>query len=163
MGQHAPESTVTLLNSLIDTDNKFNSIEFCAVELIRLLLDCVNKLEEYSKENNSKFENVVAEIAHIEITSKYKYKQGSYNYKSIFDNFSSTVYQCIYKTCENTLRDYFKVGRKTDISWYLHSENATILFKDNVLNVIQPVIDLSISEKKEIDLESEIKINNYSR
>ena len=154
---------VTLLNSLIDTDNKFNSIEFCAVELIRLLLDCVNKLEEYSKENNSKFENVVAEIAHIEITSKYKYKQGSYNYKSIFDNFSSTVYQCIYKTCENTLRDYFKVGRKTELNWYLHSENAIILFKEKVLNIIQPLVDLSISEKKEIDLESEIKINNYSR
>lgn len=154
---------VTLLNSLIDTDNKFNSIEFCAVELIRLLLDCVNKLEEYSKENNSKFENVVAEIAHIEIVSKYKYKQGSYNYKSIFDNFSSTVYQCIYKTCENTLRDYFKVGRKTELNWYLHSENAIILFKEKVLNIIQPFVDLSISEKKEIDLESEIKINNYSR
>ena len=154
---------VTLLNSLIDTDNKFNSIEFCAVELIRLLLDCVNKLEEYSKENNSKFENVVAEIAHIEITSKYKYKQGSYNYKSIFDNFNSTVYQCIYKTCENTLRDYFKVGRKTELNWYLHSENAIILFKEKVLNIIQPLVDLSISEKKEIDLESEIKINNYSR
>ena len=154
---------VTLLNSLIDTDNKFNSIEFCAVELIRLLLDCVNKLEEYSKENNSKFENVVAEIAHIEIISKYKYKQGSYNYKSIFDNFSSTVYQCIYKTCENTLRDYFKVGRKTELNWYLHSENAIILFKEKVLNIIQPFVDLSISEKKEIDLESEIKINNYSR
>ena len=154
---------VTLLNSLIDTDNKFNSIEFCAVELIRLLLDCVNQLEEYSKDNNSKFENVVAEIAHIEITSKYKYKQGSYNYKSIFDNFSSTVYQCIYKTCENTLRDYFKVGRKTDLSWYLHSENAIILIKEKVLNIIQPLVDLSISEKKEIDLESEIKINNYSR
>ncbi len=157
------ENEVKLLNSLIDTDNKFNSIEFCAVELIKLLLNCVKQLEEYSKQNNTKFENVISEIAHAEITSKYRYKQGGYNYKSIFDNFSSTVYQCIYKTCENTLRDYFKVGRKTDISWYLHSENATILFKDNVLNIIQPFIDLSISEKKEIDLQSEIKINNYSR
>ena len=154
---------VKLLNSLIDADNKFNSIEFCAVELIRLLLNCVKQLEEYFKQNNSKFENVINEIAHIEITSKYKYKQGSYNYKSIYDNFSSTVYQCIYKTCENTLRDYFKVGRKTDLSWYLHSENATILFKEKVLNIIQPFIDLSLSVKKEIDLESEIKINNYSR
>ncbi|MER3465053.1 MAG: hypothetical protein C4329_12205 [Chitinophagaceae bacterium] len=157
------ENEVTLLNSLIDTNNKFNSIEFCAVELIRLLLNCVNKLEEYYKENNSKFENVVAEIAHIEITSRYKYKQGSYNYKSIFDNFSSTVYQCIYKTCENTLRDYFKVGRKTELNWYLHSENAIILYKEKVLSIIQPLVDLSISEIKEIDVESEIKINNYSR
>ena len=154
---------VKLLNSLIDTDNKFNSIEFCAVELIRLLLNCIKQLEEYSKQNNSRFENVINEIAHMEITSKYKYKPGSYNYKSIFDNFSSTIYQCIYKTCENTLRDYFKVGRKTDLSWYLHSENATILFKEKVLNIIQPFIDLSISEKKEIDLDSEIKINNYNR
>lgn len=154
---------VKLLNSLIDTDNKFNSIEFCAVELIRLLLNCTKQLEEYSKQNNSRFENVINEIAHMEITSKYKYKPGSYNYKSIFDNFSSTIYQCIYKTCENTLRDYFKVGRKTDLSWYLHSENATILFKEKVLNIIQPFIDLSISEKKEIDLDSEIKINNYNR
>lgn len=154
---------VKLLNSLIDTDNKFNAIEFCAVELIKLLLNCVKQLEEYYKHNNNKFENVISDIAHAEITSKYRYKQGSYNYKSIFDNFSSTVYQCIYKTCENTLRDYFKVGRKTDMSWYLHSENATILFKEKVLNIIQPFIDLSISEKKEIDLESEIKINNYSR
>ena len=149
------DNEVKLLNSLIDTDNKFNSIEFCAVELIRLLLNCVKQLEEYSKQNNSKFENVINEIAHIEITSKYKYKQGSYNYKSIYDNFSSTVYQCIYKTCENTLRDYFKVGRKTDLSWYLHSENATILFKEKVLNTIQPFIDLSLSVKKEIDLVSE--------
>ena len=157
------DNEVKLLNSLIDTDNKFNSIEFCAVELIQLLLNCIKQLEEYFKQNNSKFENVINEIAHIEITSKYKYKQGSYNYKSIYDNFSTTIYQCIYKTCENTLRDYFKVGRKTDLSWYLHSENATILFKDKALNTIQPFIDLSLSVKKEIDLESEIKINNYSR
>ena len=157
------DNEVKLLNSLIDTNNKFNSIEFCAVELIRLSLNCVKQLEEYCKQNNSKFENVINEIAHIEITSKYKYTQGSYNYKSINDNFISTVYQCIYKTCENTLRDYFKVGRKTDLSYYLHSENATIIFKEKILNIIQPFIDLSISEKKEIDLESEIKINNYSR
>ena len=154
---------VKLLNSLIDTDNKFNSIEFCAVELIRLQLNCVKQLEEYFKQNNSKFEDVISEIAHFEITSKYKYKQGSYNYKSIFDNFSSTIYQCLYKICENTLRDYFKVGRKTDLSWYLHSENATIIFKEKVLNIIQPFLDLSISKKKEIDVESEIRINNYSR
>ena len=157
------DDEVKLLNSLIDTDNKFNSIEFCAVELIRLLLNCRNQLEEYYKKNNNKFENVINEIAHIEITSKYKYKQGSYNYNSIFDSFSSTVYQCIYKTCENSLRDCFKVGRKTDLTWYLNSQNATMLFKEKVLSIVQPSIDLSISENNEIDFESEIKINNYNR
>jgi hypothetical protein len=154
---------VKILNSLIDTDNKFNSIEFCAIELIRLLFYCIRQLEEYYQQNNSRFEHVINEIAHLEITSKYKYKKGSYNYKSIFENFSSTIYQCIYKNCENSLRDHFNVGRKTDLKCYLNSENATILFKEKVQYIIQPFINLILSDKKEIDLDSEIKINNYNR
>lgn len=157
------ELEVKLLDSLIDTNNKFNSIEFCAIELIGLLFNCKEHLEEYYKQNNYKFEYLINEISHIEITDQYKYKLGSYNYKSISDNFSTTVYQCIYKTCENSLRDFLKVGRKTDLSWYLHSENSINLFNEKVLNVIHPFIDLNIAKIKELDIESEIKINNYSR
>lgn len=154
---------VKLLNDLVDTINKFNSIEFCAVELIRLVLNCKYYLEEYYKKNSTSFENVIREIAHQEISSRYRYKEGTYNYKNTLDNFNSTVYQCLYKTCENALRDYLKVGRKTDLTWYLHSESSKTLLKVKVLDIIQPFLEKSLSELGEIDLESEIEINNYSR
>jgi hypothetical protein len=154
---------VKLLNTLIDTDNKFNSIEFCALKLISLLFKSIEFLEEHYQKSNTKFEIIINEIAHEEITGKYRYREGSYNYKSIFENFNSTVYQCMYKTCENSLREYFKVGRKTELTWYLHSKRAIVLLNENVINIIQPFINLRLSEIKEVELESEIKINNYSR
>jgi hypothetical protein len=154
---------IKLLNNLVDTNNKFNSIEFCAVQIISLVLNCKYYLEEYYKKNNIGFENIINEIAHQEVSSRYKFKEDTSNFKSVLASFNSTVYQCLYKTCENALRDYLKVGRKTDLSWYLHSESSKVIFKAKVLDIVEPFLEKNLSELGAMDLESEIEINNYSR
>ena len=157
------KNEVDILNNLIDTDNKFNSIHFCAIELIRLLFNCINFLEEQYKIKNIEFGSVINGIAHIEITKNYRYRTGSYNYNNILSNFRYTVYQCIYKTCENYFRDYFEAGRKTDLTWYLRSNEAINSFNEQVKTIIHPYVINQLLQLNKIDVESEIKINNYNR
>ncbi|MCO5268740.1 MAG: hypothetical protein M9897_07585 [Brumimicrobium sp.] len=150
------DDEITILNSLVDTNNKFNSILFCEFQLVTLLLGCIKVLKErYGVE---KLTNIIEIILGEERNINFRLYSNTYNISS-----NNVVYQCVYKTCENSLRDYFKVGRKSDIQYYLKTKESVNLFNEKILIVIQDFIDSSISGIKEIDIESEIEINNYSR
>lgn len=150
------DDEIAILNSLIDNNNKFNSIPFCETQLITLLIGCIKALKEsYGVE---KLTSLIKDIIGKERNMNFRLYINNHNV-----NFNNTAYQCIYKTCENSLRDYFKVGRKSDIQYYLKTKESVNLFNEKILIVIQDFIDSSISGIKEIDIESEIEINNYSR
>lgn len=152
------DEDVFILNSLIDTNNKFNSIEFCEIQLIRMVLDCINFIKEYYVKNPVSYNDKVKILANIEKTRSFRFSDNSINR---YDE--QIINQCIFKTCENAFRDYFKVGRKTDLSWYLHSEQSINFFNENILSVIKDYINQKVLEIGEIDFKSEIEINNYNR
>ncbi|MBK8682213.1 MAG: hypothetical protein IPN31_09975 [Bacteroidetes bacterium] len=155
------DNEVEILNNLIDTDNKFNSIPYCAEYLIRLLFDSLNYLEEYFgiEEHNK----IKAEIFDVEIKKQYKYRKGSYNYNNAITELRNKYNQCIYKTCENELRGFLNVGRRTELNWYLRTNEALNLFEEKVLSIVYPYIEEDLFKNYPIDLESEILINNYNR
>lgn len=157
------ETDVKLLNKLIDTNNKFNSIDYCAVEIIKMFLHTVHTVSKIFTDQNSSFQDQVNIIASIEATKHYKYKNGSYNYKSVYDNYVNTIYQTIYKICENRLRDYFNVGRKADLNYYIHSELALTEFKNIFLIHIEEMLDKEITKLPITDDVTEIALNDYNR
>lgn len=155
------KNEIEILNGLIDTDNKFNSIRFCAINLIRLLFDCLNYLDEnFGKVNHERLKN---EIIDIEARKFYKYKPGSFNYNNALVELNNKYNQCIYKICENELRDFLNVGRKTDLSWYFHAQESLDQFNSKIATTIIQYIREDLVRIHKIDLESEIKINNYNR
>jgi hypothetical protein len=152
---------IEILNGLIDTDNKFNSIRFCAENLIRLLFECLNYLDKYYGIEEHK--KIKTEIIDIEARNHFNYRQGSLNYNNALIELRNKYNQCVYKICENELRENLNVGRKTDLNWYIHSKVSLDLFESKVLSIIKLYIKEDMAKISDIDLESEIKINNYNR
>lgn len=154
---------VQILNNLIDTSNKFNSIEYCELSLVKMFLAVLRKLENgFVKEGKSIKEHIDA-IAAIELTEHYKYTPGSYGYESAFKRFDNSVNQTIYKMCENQLRDHFDVGRKTDLNWYIHSENALKEFTSRFQVQLDKLLKNEINKLEPTNLETEIQLNEYNK
>ena len=76
-------------------------------------------------------------IAELELTNHYKLWKNSNSYNSQLPLFANTINQCIFKICENSLRDYFFIGRKTDLKWYMRSNEALIEFNNRIHGLIQ--------------------------
>jgi len=157
------DNEIKILNTLIDTDNKFNSIKYCATNIIHIFLHTVNEIEAILKKDNTNIQEQANAIAVIEISKHYRYRNGSYNYKSAYEVFINNIHQTIYKLCENKLRDHFNVGRKTDLNWYIHSEQALAEFKIKFQDHIDKILIDQIEKLKEPDLETEIALNEYTK
>jgi hypothetical protein len=157
------DNEIKILNTLIDTDNKFNSIKYCATNLIHIFLHTVNEIEAILKKDNTSIHEQANAIAVIEIAKHYRYRNGSYNYKSAYEVFINNIHQTIYKLCENKLRDHFNVGRKTDLNWYIHSEQALAEFKIKFQDHIDKILIEQIGKLKAPDLETEIALNEYTK
>jgi uncharacterized protein YgiM (DUF1202 family) len=154
---------VTILNNLIDTSNKFNSIEHCAISLIDMFLHTINELEEIFKKEQGSIKEYADAIAVVEIAKHYRYRNGSYNYKSAYEVFINNIYQTIYKVGENKLRDHYNVGRKTELNWYIHSEQALLEFNLKFQPHLENLLDAKIRSLKPTDLETEIFLNEYNK
>lgn len=152
---------VNILNRLFDVSNKFNSIEYCSISLINLFLGSLKYLEKYYEKNDGM--SIKDEIIHSEIKKHFKFRAGSSNFKNAYDNLTVNYNQCIYKTCENKLRECLDVGRKTDLSWYFHSAEAIVIFDKKVSQVLSQYLHESIGNLNRIDDQSEIELNNYNR
>jgi hypothetical protein len=157
------DNEVKILNTLIDTDNKFNSIKYCATNLIHIFLHTVSEIQVILKKENTNIQEQANAIAVIEIAKHYRYRNGSYNYKSAYEVFINNIHQTIYKLCENKLRDHFNVGRKTDLNWYIHSEQALAEFKIKFQDHIDKILVDQIEKLKAPDLETEIALNEYTK
>jgi len=154
---------VKILNSLIDTNNRFNSIDFCSAQIIKLFFSILKELKDRFKISNSTIEEQTAIIAEIELTKHYKFRKNSSNYNSQASNFVTTIYQTIYKLCENSLRDYFFVGRKTDLKWYIHSDDALNEFNNRFNMHIQELLSKNLAALADTDDKTEIELNGYNK
>ncbi len=155
------ETELHILNSLIDTYNKFNSIEYCAISLIKIFLNIIVELNsQFIKEGNS-LQNISNTIANIEINEIGIYKQGSHKYNEAVSNFNKNIYQVIYKCCENELRDALYVGRKTNLNFYIHSEKALAKVDELVIQKIKQFIIDEIKKLPGTDYDTEVKLNGY--
>lgn len=152
---------VIILNNLIDTDNKFNSTEEIAIELIRMFFDTVDELQTIFKTAGTNFQEQTNAFSEIALANDFRYKNFGYN-KSVINTFINDVYQCIYKSCENKLRDYFSVGRKTDFNWYLLSQPAVIDFNNRFQVHIDKIIQKCLDDLKPTE-EIEILLNKYDK
>ncbi len=157
------DDEVKILDSLIDTDNKFNSIEFVAIELIRLFFDILNHLGDEFILAGSSIQEQTNVIAEIELTQRYKLWKNSQSYINQLPGFTNIINQVIYKIGENSLRDHFGIGRKTDLKYYIYSEEALAAFNERFNKVIQKYISNHLLVMKVCDELTEIQLNDYTK
>lgn len=153
---------VKVLNELIDTDNKFNGIEFIAIELIRLFFDTINHLKDEFKKTGSSLEEQVNLIAEIELTQRYRLWKNSNSYMAQLPAFTATINQVIYKMGENSLREHFNIGRKTALQYYISNDGLSE-FNKRLYQPIETYIGKRLPELKGCDDTTEIELNDYTK
>lgn len=154
---------VKILNDLIDTSNSFNSMEYCARAIIFSFFHVLEELNKHLKSGGTSLEDQVKSIGEIELLKHYKLKKGSNNYKTQLKEFVKTIHQAIYKTCENSLRDFLFVGRKTDLSYYIHSAEALQQFNAVFPGVAHDLLTKYFSSIEPTDDKTEAELNQYGK
>lgn len=154
---------VKILNNLIDTSNSFNSMEYCARAIIFSFFHVLEELEKHLKSEATSLEDQAKAIAEIELLRHYKFKKGSNNYKTQIKEFIKTIHQAIYKTCENSLRDFLFVGRKTDLSYYIHSAEALQQFNTVFPSAVHDLLMKYFSTMTLPDDATEAELNQYGK
>lgn len=157
------DNEVKMLDALIDTDNKFNSIEFVAIELIRMFFDSIDHLKEEFAKTGTCMEEQTNLIAELELTQRYKLWKNSKSYMAQLPVFANSINQVIYKICENNLRCHFFIGRKTDLKYYIYSNDALAEFNTRFGKIIDLYIPIRVAEMKECDEVTESQLNEYNR
>lgn len=157
------DEQVRKLNALIDTSNKFNTIEYCAINLVKMFLKALSDLENEFKKNGTSIETETLVVADIEITKRFRYRKNSNNYKNQLDFYRSTINQLIYKIGENALRDRLYAGRKTDLKYYIFTDEGYSEFNNRFLPHIENSIKDYFESIESPSLEDEQELNVYSR
>lgn len=152
-----------ILNGLIDTSNSFNSIEYCSLQIIQSFLFVLDGLAKHFKTTGSSFDEQCKAIGEIEIAKHYKFRKGSNNYKNQIAEFPKTIRQAVFKSCENSLRDYLFAGRKTDLSYYIHSPEAIQMFDAQFAGEIRSLLNQYYLGMPAADDASEVELNQYSK
>ncbi|KGO87061.1 hypothetical protein Q765_07565 [Flavobacterium rivuli WB 3.3-2 = DSM 21788] len=110
---------VVLLNKLYNPDNNFFNIEFCGLEVLKLYLVAIKRLNEIYQKETSTLDAELIKIADIIAIQHFKFVKGSGNYKYSLETVVNEMHSNIFKHCENAVREYYGHKRKlnTDIAY----------------------------------------------
>ncbi|MFY7813839.1 MAG: tellurite resistance TerB C-terminal domain-containing protein [Chryseobacterium taeanense] len=108
-----------ILNKLSNPNNNFFNIEFCGLEVVKLYLVAIKRLDEKYQKESSSLEDELNKIADIIARKHFNYRKGSGNYKYSLETIVSELHANIFKYCENTVREHYVHKRKlsTDIPY----------------------------------------------
>src|SRR5690606_13217684 len=109
------DEDVTILNKLWNPSNNFFSIEFCAVEILKLYLAVIKKTEEKYQKESTSLHDELRKVADLIARKHFNYRKGSGNYKYSLETIVNELNSNIFKHCENTVRENFGHKRKLNV------------------------------------------------
>lgn len=147
-----------LLNKLSYPTNKFVDIEYCCIEVIKLYLATVRKLEVEYRLSNTTSDAEVSRVADIVARKHFRYRSGSYNYHYCIQSISSEIYSIIFKHCENAVRQKYGHKRKlnTEINY---SSEAKAEIESRLISKIVKIIEVEAQAIKPPNEQTEIRLN----
>ncbi|MEC4004842.1 tellurite resistance TerB C-terminal domain-containing protein [Flavobacterium sp. SUN052] len=148
-----------LLDEIWYSSNTFLNIDYCCIEIIKLYLIALPKLEERYKETETTLKEVFDEVADIVVRKHFRYRKGSTNYKYAIDSTMHEFYTNIFKLCENRVRENYGHKRKITVDPYINTPEAKEVFETRILNEVATILSDSISQIIPPDKETEIKLN----
>ncbi|SIS28312.1 TerB-C domain-containing protein [Chryseobacterium shigense] len=124
-----------LLDRLWFTDNVFNDIEYCRIQILKQFLRAVDYLHTHCIPVNKSYATVIEELSEIIVCLQYNYRKESLNYRYTYDAVQTEIFNHILKLCENNVREVYGIKRKinTDFNYthpdILHQYNRKIVSK----------------------------------
>lgn len=148
-----------ILDKIWYSSNNFVTIEYCCIEVIKLYLQTVQKLQQMYVDNDSSIEKEFVEIADVVVRKHFRYRKDSSNYKYAMQSSENEFYTNIFKCCENTVRECYGHKRKITIDPYATSPEAKEEFEIRLISKITQIHSSLISQINLPDEETEIKLN----
>ncbi|MBO9691158.1 tellurite resistance TerB C-terminal domain-containing protein [Chryseobacterium sp.] len=106
------EEQTAMLDKMSFTENVFNEIDFCKIQIIKQFLRAVEYLYQNCIPVNKSYPTVIDELSEIIVCIRYNYRKDSLNYGYTHQSVQTEILNHILKLCENTVRDVYGIKRK---------------------------------------------------
>ncbi len=144
---------IELLDKLNFSDNVFNEISFCKIQILKQFLRATDFLMEKCIPVNKSYSNVFDEISEIIIYQQYNYRKESLNYHYTLQSIKTDIYNNILKYCENNVRDVYAIKRKINTDFQFQDDQILRLYEKKIS---AKLLDFLTEDKHKI-LEADIK------
>ena len=149
------EMQAKLVNTLSFSNNVFNEIDYCRIQIIRQFLRTIEHLDKHCIPVNKTYPTVTDEVSEIIIVLEYNYRKDSLNYQYTIDSIKSEICNHILKLCENSVRDCYGIKRKINTDFkYTHPEITGRFHK----KIVVPV-ELFLSQHQHLILDADYRTN----
>jgi len=149
------------LNKFWNHSNVFNAISGCEIEIVRLFLSSVKKLNKKLKAEGTTLDQEIAPLK--KMTSDFEKSQADYwyGYDEIHagDSAETEAYCFIYKMAEMVIREQWNHKRKISASFYSRSAEVKEKFDQRLGAMIQEMVISLIPTIGQPDEETEIALN----
>lgn len=153
------DEEVTLLNHLWPPSNNFGGIEFCRVEIIKLFIVLVAEMKSKCEQEETTLDEELKILADLIVRKHYRYRKGSWNFKSALDYVPRDIFGNIFKHCENAVRAEYGHKRKLNTDTYYVNEEVKTAFESKIFSKIEALMPKLVSEISMPDEATEIELN----
>lgn len=153
---------VKFLNRIDFTNNNFNNLEFCGIEIVKLYFSLINKLNSDFAQEGSSFDEQLKVIADLISRKHFRYRLNSKNYKDSLDSSVNEVYSLMFKYTENAVREHFGHKRKLNIDVYYSNKELLFVLKTRILERLQITLENLISGISQPDEKTEVALNTQN-
>ena len=152
---------VELLNNLPHPRSNFVEIDFCCIEIIKLYLATVKKLQLEYLANHTTLDKESERIADLVARKHFRYRLNSYNYQWAVQSVTGNIYSIIFRHCENAVREQYGHKRKLNTNIY-DSPQAKAEIDESVVSKIDGIIQSQINTIRPPDENTEIELNGQN-
>ncbi|RDI14428.1 tellurite resistance TerB C-terminal domain-containing protein [Flavobacterium sp. AG291] len=153
---------VTLLNKLWNPSNNFFNIEFCGLEIIKLYLAVIKKLDEKYQKESSSLKDELLKVADIIARKHYSYRKGSGNYTYSLETIVNELNSHIFKYCENAVRENYGHKRKLNVEMPYASADVKAEYDDKLVVRLKKIIEVYTPTISQLDHKTELELNTQN-
>lgn len=152
------------LNKFWNYPNAFNSLQGCEVEIIKLYLLAVKKINSRLKKDSSSLSKEIEALAKLQ--TDIRRSQNSYltdyDVKMIKQTVSRDVYQVIYRKSEFIIREKWNHKRKIQADFYTNEVEVRKAFDNRLLLIIEDSLSGVSNQISTPDDDIEVALNELN-
>ena len=153
---------VTLLNKLWNPSNNFFNIEYCGLEIVKLYLSVIKKLEEKHQKESSSTNDELLKVADIIARKHFKYRKGSGNYKYSLETIVNELNSNIFKYCENTVRENYGHKRKLNVEIPYTVVDVKTEYDDKIILKLKKILEVYTPTINPPDKNTDLELNTQN-
>lgn len=149
------EEQAAMLDKMSFTENVFNEIDFCKIQIIKQFLRAVEYLYQNCIPVNKSYPTVIDELSEIIVCIRYNYRKDSLNYGYTYQSVQTEILNHILKLCENTVRDVYGIKRKINTDFIYNEPDIFHQYHKKIVSKLE----IFLTENQYQILDADYKTN----